>query len=227
MPSIAENVRKVQLNLQNCAENSGRPLENITLMAVSKTQPATAIRSAFDCGLRHFGENYLQEALEKIHALDDLAITWHFIGPIQSNKTQAIAEHFDWAHSVDRLKVAKRLNDQRPENLPPLQVCVQVNIDNQPSKSGCHPNDAAALCTAIGELPRLQLRGLMAIPAPNTGIAPFAALAALKTQVNTTLAAPMDTLSMGMSADMPQAIEAGATMVRIGTALFGPRQRSN
>jgi len=203
------------------------------LLAVSKTRPAEDLRLAAAAGQHAFGENYLQEALDKMEALADLPqLEWHFIGPIQSNKTRPIAEYFQWVHSVDRLKVARRLNDQRPEDLPPLNICVQVNIDEEASKSGCHPGELDDLAAAISDLPRLSLRGLMAIPDPDQSEdalrASFHRLArALENlQKNPQVTGPLDTLSMGMSGDLELAIAEGATLVRVGTALFGPRDYS-
>ena len=203
------------------------------MLAVSKTRPAEDLRLAAAAGQHAFGENYLQEALDKMEALADLPqLEWYFIGPIQSNKTRPIAEYFQWVHSVDRLKVARRLNDQRPEDLPPLNICVQVNIDEEASKSGCHPGELDDLAAAISDLPRLSLRGLMAIPDPDQSEdalrASFHRLArALENlQKNPQVTGPLDTLSMGMSGDLELAIAEGATLVRVGTALFGPRDYS-
>jgi len=195
----------------------------VGLLAVSKTKPASDLREAFSAGLRDFGENYLQEALGKQTELSDLPLIWHFIGPIQSNKTRAIAENFAWVHSVDRLKIAQRLSEQRPADLPPLNICIQVNVSGEASKSGCTPEDLPALAQAISALPNLRLRGLMAIPEPTEDSdeqnAAFAAVRTLQDQLNL----PLDTLSMGMSHDLEAAIAQGATWVRIGTALFGAR----
>jgi len=196
---------------------------DVGLLAVSKTQPAAAIREAFAAGLRDFGENYLQEALDKQAALADLALTWHFIGPIQSNKTKPIAEHFAWVHSVDRLKIAQRLSDQRPAGLPPLNVCLQVNVSGEASKSGCAPEDLQPLAQAVAGLPRLHLRGLMCIPAPSDDPAEQHAAFARLRALRDALGLGLDTLSMGMSQDLEAAIAEGATWVRIGTALFGAR----
>jgi pyridoxal phosphate enzyme (YggS family) len=197
-------------------------------MAVSKTCPAVSVRAAFDAGERDFGENYVQEALAKIDELADLrtAIRWHLIGPLQSNKTREVATNFDWVHSVDRLKLAQRLSDQRPPELPPLQVCLQVNISGEASKSGVAPADALALAKTVASLPRLQLRGLMAIPEAAADIesqrAPHRALRELMDRLNAEGLA-LDTLSIGMSGDLEAAIAEGATWVRIGTAIFGGR----
>lgn len=224
--NTALTIAKVQARIRAAAEAVGRDPASVTLMAVSKTRPAQAVREAHAVGLDQFGENYLQEALDKQAQLADLPLSWHFIGPIQSNKTRPIAEHFDWVHSVDRLKIAQRLSEQRPANLPPLQVCLQVNISGEASKSGVAPEELAALVDAVMALPRLQLRGLMAIPAPSDDPVqqriPFAALRhalALLQHRHPGL----DTLSMGMSADLEAAIAEGATVVRIGTDIFGPR----
>lgn len=223
MSTIAENIAKVGVRIREAAQASERDYGRIGLLAVSKTQPATAIREAFASGLRDFGENYLQEALNKQAELSDLPLIWHFIGPIQSNKTRPIAEHFDWVHSVDRLKVAQRLSEQRPAHLPALNVCLQVNVSGESSKSGCAPEDLPALAQAVALLPRLRLRGLMAIPAPSDD--PQAQRAAFD-RVRTLqegLDLELDCLSMGMSHDLEAAIAAGATWLRIGTALFGAR----
>jgi pyridoxal phosphate enzyme (YggS family) len=200
-----------------------RPL---CLVAVSKTQPPERLREAFAAGQRVFGENYLQEALAKQAALAELPIEWHFIGPMQSNKTRQVAEHFDWVHSVDRIKLAERLSQQRPLQLPPLQVCLQVNVSGEISKSGVAPSEVEALAHAVSRLPRLCLRGLMAIPEPSPDQALLRARFRLLRELLVSLVAgglPLDTLSMGMSADYAVAIEEGATMVRIGSALFGAR----
>lgn len=196
------------------------------LLAVSKTRPAEDIRAAHALGINDFGENYLQEALPKIEALQALGLTWHFIGPIQSNKTRPIAEHFDWVHSVDRDKIARRLNEQRPADAPPLQVCLQVNVSGEASKSGVSPADLPALAEAVLHLPRLRLRGLMAIPAATNSDAEqraaFAQLRGLFEELKPQ-APDLDTLSMGMSGDLEAAVAEGSTLLRIGTALFGPR----
>lgn len=226
MTSIAENFNNVRHLIDSAAKSAGRSPDAVTLLAVSKTRQPDELRALYALGQRAFGENYLQEACDKIAALNDLAIEWHFIGPIQSNKTRPIAEQFDWVHSVDRLKIAERLSAQRPADLPPLNICVQINISHEESKSGCLPDAAEALLNQISQLPNLCLRGLMAIPAATDNAAeqhrPLAAMQALFTtlqQQHPTL----DTLSMGMSDDMDIAIAEGATIVRIGTALFGPR----
>lgn len=223
MPKISDNLIQVREQIHACAQQAGRKPSEITLLAVSKTKTADDIAAAYQAGQRHFGENYLQEALDKCQQLHNLDLVWHFIGPIQSNKTRAIAENFDWVHSVDRLRIAHRLSEQRPLHLPPLNVCLQVNIDNQTSKAGCAPGQAQELASAIARLPNIQLRGLMAIPAPASGRAPFDALAQLQQQIRQQTQLNLNTLSMGMSADLPDAIAAGATIVRVGTAIFGAR----
>ena len=223
MSTIADNIAQVSSRIRAAALAARRDEHSVQLLAVSKTKPAQALREAYAAGLRDFGENYLQEALGKQLELVDLPLIWHFIGPIQSNKTRAIAEHFAWVHSVDRLKIAQRLSEQRPADLPPLNICIQVNVSGEASKSGCTPADLPALANAISELPRLELRGLMAIPEPTDDRAEqdaaFAAVQSLQASLNL----PLDTLSMGMSHDLESAIAQGATWVRIGTALFGAR----
>ena len=223
MSTIANNIAKVAARIREAAQAVERDPDAVGLLAVSKTQPAEAIREANAAGLTHFGENYLQEALEKQARLADLALTWHFIGPIQSNKTKAIAAHFDWVHSVDRLKIAQRLSEQRPAELPPLNVCLQVNVSGETSKSGCAPEDVGTLAQAVAALPGLRLRGLMAIPEPSDDRAEQHAAFARLSQLQKQLDLNLDTLSMGMSQDLEAAIAEGATWVRIGTALFGAR----
>ncbi|MDF3933018.1 YggS family pyridoxal phosphate-dependent enzyme [Pseudomonas citronellolis] len=223
MSTIAENIAKVRTRIREAEQACGRAPDAVRLLAVSKTKPAADIRAAHACGLVDFGENYLQEALGKQAELADLALTWHFIGPIQSNKTRPIAEHFDWVHSVDRLKVAERLSAQRPAGLPPLNVCLQVNVSGEDSKSGCSPQDLPALAHAVAALPNLKLRGLMAIPEPTEDVAAQRAAFARLGELLTALNLGLDTLSMGMSHDLEAAIAEGATWVRIGTALFGAR----
>ena len=223
MSTIAENIAKVGARIREAAQASQRNLQDIGLLAVSKTKPADAVREAHAAGLRDFGENYLQEALEKQAALSDLPLIWHFIGPIQSNKTRPIAEHFDWVHSVDRLKIAQRLSDQRPAHLPALNICLQVNVSLEASKSGCSPEELPELARAISALPNLRLRGLMAIPEATDDVAAQHAAFARLRQLRDDLALNLDTLSMGMSHDLEAAIAEGATWVRIGTALFGAR----
>ena len=237
---MSSSDKHLQANLTSLAERisaaagaAGRPAGSITLVAVGKTFPATAVLALARCGQRHFAENYVQEALAKIDAVragaPALALTWHFIGPIQSNKTRPIAEHFDWVQSVDRLKVAQRLSAQRPAQLEPLSILLQVNISGESSKSGVTPGELPALARAVAELPRLRLRGLMAIPEPDDDPArqrqPLAAMKRLFDAQRAAGFADWDTLSMRMSADLKAAIEQGATMVRVGTALFGERGR--
>lgn len=226
MTAIAQNLQAVRRALERAAADAHRPAQDIALLAVSKTFPAAAVREAYQAGQTAFGENYLQEALRKIQALRDLPLEWHFIGPIQSNKTRAIAENFSWVHSVERFNVAERLSAQRPAALPPLNVCVQVNVSNEASKSGVAPEEVEELVHAIAALPRLKLRGLMAIPAPAQGLdaqrRPLARLRELLAQLNAHGFA-LDTLSMGMSQDMEAAVLEGATIVRVGTAIFGKR----
>ena len=230
MSSIADNIESVTRRIQKATIAAGRSEDSVKLLAVSKTKPALDVRAAAAAGQKAFGENYLQEAIDKMAELADLTeLEWHFIGPIQSNKTRQIAEHFDWVHSVDRLKVARRLSEQRPPTLAPLNVCLQVNIDDEASKSGCTPAQLPQLAADVAQLPNLRLRGLMAIPDPDQGDAglrqSFRRLAGLLEQLSQELprAEALDTLSMGMSGDLELAIAEGATWVRIGTALFGSR----
>ena len=223
MSTIAANISTLESRIHAAALAARRDPASVGLLAVSKTKPASAIRETFAAGLRDFGENYLQEALGKQAELSDLPLCWHFIGPIQSNKTRAIAEHFDWVHSVDRLKIAQRLSEQRPPQLEPLNICIQVNVSGEASKSGCTPQDLPMLAEAISALPRLRLRGLMAIPEPTDDIEAQQAAFATVTSLQQALNLPLDTLSMGMSHDLEAAISQGATWVRIGTALFGAR----
>lgn len=223
MSTIPESVAKVRARIREAAQASGRDPQDVRLLAVSKTKPAAALREAFACGQHDFGENYLQEALAKQAELAGLDLTWHFIGPIQSNKTRAIAEHFAWVHSVDRLKIAQRLSEQRPAQLPPLNICLQVNVSGEASKSGCQPAELTELAGAVAELPNLRLRGLMAIPEPTDDPAVQRAAFARLRILKESLGLDLDTLSMGMSHDLEAAIAEGATWVRIGTALFGAR----
>jgi pyridoxal phosphate enzyme (YggS family) len=223
MSTIADNLSTLADRIRSAAQAAGRDPGQVRLLAVSKTKPAAAIREVYAAGVRDVGENYLQEALAKQLELTDLPLTWHFIGPIQSNKTRAIAEHFDWVHSVDRLKIAQRLSEQRPAGLPALNVCVQVNVSGEASKSGCNPDELPAMAQAIAALPHLKLRGLMAIPEPTDDPAAQAAAFARVRQLQDSLNLGLDTLSMGMSHDLEAAIAQGATWVRIGTALFGAR----
>lgn len=228
MTTISRKIQEVSGRIARACEAAGRPVASVTLLAVSKTQSAETVRAAFDAGLTRFGENYVQEGLAKIAALADARarIEWHLVGPLQSNKTRAVAEAFDWVHSVDRLKIAERLSEQRPAHLPPLQVCLQVDISGEDTKSGVAPADLEALAHAVAALPRLTLRGLMAIPAPADDPAaqraPHRALRALFERL-TAQGLALDTLSMGMTADLEAAILEGATLVRVGTALFGAR----
>jgi PLP dependent protein len=224
MATIAANIQQVRERIAQACAAAQRPVQSVTLLTVSKTFSAESVREAFAAGERCFGENYVQEGVDKISALADLRtqIEWHLIGPLQSNKTRVVAEHFDWVHSVERLKTAERLNEQRPAQLPPLQICLQVNISGEASKSGVAPAELPALAHAVAALPRLRLRGLMAIPEPDTGGAPHCALRELLAQLQREGLA-LDTLSMGMSADLETAIAEGATLVRVGTAIFGGR----
>ena len=229
MTTIPANLQAVKQRIAAACAQAGRDPATVELLAVSKTFPAGAVQAAVAAGQRRFGESYLQEALVKMDALAGLELEWHFIGPLQSNKTRTIAERFAWVHSIERLRIAERLADQRPVGLPPLDVCVQVNISGESSKSGCIPDAAPALCRAVAALPRLRLRGLMAIPEPTDDNAlarqRFAGLRALRdTLVAEGLA--LDTLSMGMSHDLDAAIQEGATLVRVGTAIFGERHYS-
>ena len=223
MSTIADNIGQVGQRIRAAADAVQRDASSIHLLAVSKTKPAQAVREAYAAGMHDFGENYLQEALGKQVELTDLPLSWHFIGPIQSNKTRAIAENFAWVHSVDRLKIAQRLSEQRPADLPPLNICIQVNVSGEASKSGCTPADLPALANVISALPRLKLRGLMAIPEPTEDRAAQDAAFATVRELQARLNLPLDTLSMGMSHDLESAIAQGATWVRIGTALFGAR----
>jgi len=226
MTTIEHQISAVRERLANACRAAGRPIEAVRLLAVSKTFGADAVEAAFACGQRVFGENYIQEAVAKITVLKALPIEWHCIGPVQSNKTKLVAEHFDWVQTVDRLKIAQRLSEQRPTQLPPLQVCIQVNIDGGATKSGVAPQDALALAQAVAALPRLQLRGLMCIPEPASD---FIAACALLTRARGLFDAlnetglGLDTLSMGMSTDLEAAIASGSTMVRVGSAIFGAR----
>jgi pyridoxal phosphate enzyme (YggS family) len=225
MTTIASNLQAVRNSVSAAAVEAGRDPGEVMLLAVSKTFPADMIREAYRAGQTCFAESYVQEALAKIAALRDLEIEWHYIGPVQSNKTRAIAENFAWVHSVDRLKIAERLSEQRPAHLPPLQVCLQINISREKTKSGVPPNEASALAHAIAKLPGLTLRGLMAVPAPGDDPEqrrPFAHLHRLCDDLNRQ-GLELDTLSMGMSHDFPAAIAEGATIVRIGTSIFGAR----
>ncbi|MCX7210940.1 MAG: YggS family pyridoxal phosphate-dependent enzyme [Burkholderiales bacterium] len=230
MMSISENLQLVQHRIATSAQAAGRDPTSITLLAVSKTFDAQAVLTAAQAGQRAFGENYVQEAIDKILVTRELnpnlQLEWHFIGPIQSNKTRQIAEHFDWVHSVDRLKIAQRLSEQRPADMPPLQICLQVNVSGEATKSGLEPDALLELAREVNALPNLRLRGLMAIPEPTEDVeqqrAAFAKLRLMQNDLQA-VGIPTDTLSMGMSADMDAAIAEGATIVRIGTAIFGGR----
>jgi PLP dependent protein len=228
MATIASNIQQVHRRIAAACATAQRPVQSVTLLTVSKTFGAADVRQAVDAGETRFGENYVQEALQKIGELADLRprIEWHLIGPLQSNKTRVVAEAFDWVHSVDRLKVAQRLSEQRPAGLPPLQVCLQVNIDGEDSKSGVAPDELPALANEVVKLPRLALRGLMSIPEPTDDPqrqhAQHRRVRDLLTQLQAR-GLPLDTLSMGMSADLEAAIAEGATLVRIGSAIFGNR----
>ena len=226
MSAIADNLQAVQARISNAAAAVGRSPESVRLLAVSKTWPLACVLGAAGAGQRAFGEKYVQEGIDKIAAVSGRNLEWHFIGPLQSNKTKPVAEHFDWVHSIDRLKIAERLSAQRPAYLAPLQVCVQINVSGEASKSGCAPDEALALCRAVAALPGLQLRGLMAIPEPTDDLQaqriPFRKLRELREQI-CAAGLPLDTLSMGMSHDLEAAVAEGATIVRIGTAIFGER----
>lgn len=227
--NVSEALVNARCRLARALEAAKRDADEARLLAVSKTKPAESIRQAHACGQREFGENYLQEALDKQTQLADLVdIVWHFIGPLQSNKTRAVAEHFNWVHSIDRVKIAHRLSEQRPTGLAPLNVCLQVNISEEDSKAGVMPNALGKLADEVAALPNLRLRGLMAIPAPSSDPTsqrrPLAHLRQLQEMLRQRLPwAPLDTLSMGMSNDLEAAILEGATLVRLGTAIFGAR----
>lgn len=226
MSAIATNLQAVRARIADAAIAAGRPPQSVSLLAVSKTKPLSDVLAAAAAGQRAFGENYVQEGVEKCSATIDHKFEWHFIGPLQSNKTRPVAEHFAWVHSIERLKIAERLSAQRPADLPPLQVCVQVNVSGETSKSGCAPAEALALCRAVAALPRLQLRGLMAIPEATDDVAaqrrPFRQLREIYESIRAGGLA-LDTLSMGMTHDLEAAIAEGATIVRVGTAIFGER----
>lgn len=240
MASIATQLEQVRKRIDKACESAGRDPRSVTLLAVSKTFGPEAVIAAVQAGQLAFGENYVQEGVAKIAALADWAaaqpeppaLQWHCIGPLQSNKSRPVAEHFDWVHSVDRLKIAQRLSEQRPPDLAPLQVCLQVNIDGGPNKSGVAPAEALALALAVQDLPGLVLRGLMTLPEPSEDAAQMLAVhrqaRELLDRLNASgrLYQPLDTLSMGMSADLDLAVAAGSTMVRVGTAIFGDRTRA-
>ena len=223
---IAENLHHVETRIAQACTQAGREGRAVRLLAVSKTFAADAVAQAHAAGQTAFGENYIQEAVDKILALQHLPLEWHCIGPIQSNKTRLVAEHFDWVHTLDRLKIAQRLSEQRPAHLEALQVCIQVNVDGGASKSGVAASEALALAQAVAALPRLRLRGIMCIPeiAPNfiAACSLFAGARALFDEMKLA-GLPLDTLSMGMSADLEAAIASGSTMVRVGSAIFGQR----
>jgi pyridoxal phosphate enzyme (YggS family) len=225
---LPSRLARTRARIAAAATRYGRDADSIGLVAVSKTQPAAAIRTLAQAGQRDFGENYLQEAVPKLAELSDLPIVWHYIGQLQANKTRAVAEHFHWVHTVDRERIAVRLNEQRPHYAAPLNICIQVRLEDEPGKGGVSPAEAASLARAVSSLPRLKLRGLMCIPPPRDTFdeqrALFAALGACQRQLIAQGFA-LDTLSMGMSADLEAAVAAGATWVRIGTAIFGERTR--
>jgi hypothetical protein len=226
MDDIAGRLQAVRARLRAAEARFGRAPGSVALVAVSKTRPPADVRAAFAAGQRVFGENYVSEALEKMGALADLAVEWHFIGPVQSNKTRPIAERFAWVHSVDREKIARRLSDQRPAGLPPLDICLEVNVSGEATKAGVLPSEAASLARQVADLPRLRLRGLMTVPAPEDAFdlqrAGFRRLRELWNELRASGLA-LDTLSMGMTADLEAAVAEGSTLVRVGTAIFGPR----
>ncbi|MBK6569831.1 YggS family pyridoxal phosphate-dependent enzyme [Candidatus Aalborgicola defluviihabitans] len=227
MTMIADNLQRIHDRIAQACQASDRLPTSVGLLAVSKTFGPDAVVQAHAAGQTAFGENYIQEAVDKITALTHLPLQWHCIGPIQSNKTRLVATHFDWVHTVDRLKIAQRLSEQRPAHLPPLQVCIQVNVDGGPTKSGVAPAEALALAREVATLPRLQVRGLMCIPEPAPDFVAacvvFARARALFDDINSAGMA-LDTLSMGMSADLEAAIASGSTLVRVGSAIFGERR---
>jgi len=226
MSSIAQSLEKIRNRVTVLERRYGRAPGTVRVLAVSKTKPAQAVRAAAAAGQRDFGENHVQDALSKLDPLADLDLVWHFIGPIQSNKTRVVASRFDWVHSIDRAKIAQRLNQQRPENLAPLNVCIQVNVSAESSKSGVRPEQLEELAGIVSQLPRLRLRGLMTVPRPCDDLdlqrRPFAALRALL-EAQKDRGLDLDTLSMGMTNDLEAAIAEGATIIRIGTAIFGAR----
>ena len=229
MTTIGDNLQSVRTRIATACAAAGRGPDSVALLAVSKTFGPEAVRDAHAAGQTAFGENYIQEAVEKIALLRGLPLQWHCIGPIQSNKTRLVAAHFDWAHTVDRLKIAQRLSEQRPEGLAPLQVCIQVNIDGGATKAGVAPDEALALAREVAALPRLALRGIMTIPEPAPDTAAQLAVHQRARALFDALCAAglsMDTLSMGMTADLEAAVQAGSTMVRVGTAIFGGRSRA-
>lgn len=227
MTALSANLQAIHARIAQACAQAGRDPASVTLLAVSKTFPVQAVIVAAEAGQRAFGENYVQEGCAKVEALAAHGLEWHFIGPLQSNKTRTVAAHFDWVHTIDRLRIAERLSEQRDPHRPPLQVCVQVNVSGEASKSGVAPEETEALALAVARLPRLQLRGLMAIPEPTPDPAllhtRFAQVRTLQEQLNHTHGLGLDTLSMGMSADLETAIAEGATLVRVGSAIFGSR----
>ena len=229
MTPISANLQAVHARIAAAARAAGRDEKDVSLLAVSKTWPAECVRLAAAAGQHAFGENYVQEGVAKVAELESLGLEWHFIGPLQSNKTRPVAEHFDWVHSIERMKIAERLSEQRPAGKVPLNVCLQVNVSGEASKSGCAPDEAVALAKAIAALPNLRLRGLMCIPEPVEDVEaqrrPFRQLRELYEQLRAE-GLPLDTLSMGMSHDIEAAIAEGATMVRVGTAIFGERSKA-
>jgi len=229
MTTIEKNLQRVRERIDAACRAAGRDTSAVAVLAVSKTFDAQAVAQACAAGQHAFGENYIQEAVQKITELRDLPLQWHCIGPIQSNKTRLVAEHFDWVHTVDRFKIAQRLSEQRPAQLAPLQVCIQVNVDGGASKSGVPPEEALALARQVAALPNLRLRGVMSIPEPasdfTAACAVFARVRAVFDKLNAA-GLPLDTLSMGMSADLEAAIQSGSTMVRVGTAIFGGRPKA-
>ena len=228
MNTLTERINQIRAQITNSEHRYQRPTGSVTLLAVSKTRPLADIETAWASGQRDFGENYLQDALPKVSAMADKDINWHFIGPIQSNKTRPIAEHFQWVHSVDRVKVAQRLSEQRPAKLPPLNICLQVNVSRDPAKAGVSPEEALTVARQLTALPNIKLRGLMTIPAHCDDFEqqriPFRTLRQLYENMQTE-GIELDTLSMGMTDDMDAAIAEGSTMVRIGTAIFGQRDK--
>jgi len=229
MSSIAQSLEEIRNRVTVLEGRYGRSPGEVSVLAVSKTKPPEAVRAAAEVGQRDFGENHLQDALTKLDGLEDLDLVWHFIGPVQSNKTRVVAARFDWVHSIDRAKIARRLNEQRPEDLPPLEVCLQVNVSGEASKSGVEPDKVEELAGVVSEMPRLRLRGLMTLPHPCEDLEeqrrPFATLRGIKESLNAGGLA-LDTLSMGMTNDMEAAIAEGATIIRIGTAIFGARDKA-
>ncbi len=231
MSPIAANLQAVRRRIESATRDARRAPGSVTLVAVSKTFATAAARAAAAAGQRDFGENYVQEGVDKVLELRPLGLVWHFIGPVQSNKARAVAGHFDWVHSLDRVKIAERLSQARPAGMADLQVCIQVNVSGEPGKSGVAPQALASLAPEIAALPRLKLRGLMAIPEPTPDVRlqrqRFSQLAQLRDRLNGECGLALDTLSMGMSSDLEAAIAEGATLVRVGTAIFGERSGHN